>query len=68
MHTTTQYTPDQLVFGHYSILNQHHDVDWEAIKKRKQDLINKGNAHDNTKHKTTHTKQGKKFYSECVKN
>ena len=47
VHTTTQYTPAQLVFGCDSILNQSHDVDWEAVKKRKQDLINKGNTHEN---------------------
>ena len=44
VHTTTQYTPAQPVFGRDSILNRCHDVDWEAIKKRKQNLINKDNA------------------------
>ena len=41
VHTTTQYTPAQLIFGGNAIINQHHDVDWETIWKRKQDLVNK---------------------------
>ena len=47
VHTTTQYTPAQLVFGQYSILNTRHEVNWQLSKKRKQDLINKGNQQEN---------------------
>ena len=60
VHTTTQYTPAQLVFGRDSILNQHHDVNWEAVKKRKQGLINKGNTRENKKRKTHEYKTGDK--------
>ena len=35
VHATEQYTPAQLVFGQYSIINQRHDVDWETIRKQK---------------------------------
>ena len=52
VHTTTQYTPAHLDFGWDSILHWHHDVDWEAVKKRKQDLINKGNVQKNKKLRT----------------
>ena len=40
-------TPAQLIFGRDSIINQRHDVGWETIRKRKQDLINKGNERKN---------------------
>ena len=43
VHTSTQYTPAQLIFGRESNMNRRHDVDWEVIRKRKQDDINKGN-------------------------
>ena len=43
VYTTIQYTPVQLDFGRDLVTNERHHVDWEAIKKRKQDLINKGN-------------------------
>ena len=43
VHTTTQYTPAQLVFEQDSILTTHHKASWQLIKKHKQDLINKGN-------------------------
>ena len=35
VYTITQYRPAQLVFGLDSILNEHHDIDWEAVKKSK---------------------------------
>ena len=35
VHTTTQYSPAQLIFGRDSIINQHHDLDWETIRIRK---------------------------------
>ena len=34
VHTTTLYTPVQVIFGRDSIMNQHHDVDWETIRKQ----------------------------------
>ena len=49
VHTTTQYTPAQLVFGRDSILNTRHEADWQLIKTRKQNLTNKGNARENNK-------------------
>ena len=60
VHTTTQSLPDQLVFGHGSILNQHHNVDWESVKKRKQELVNKGNVQENKKHRTNMYQTGDK--------
>ena len=47
VHTTTQYTPAQLIFGRNSTINQREDKDWEIIRKQKQDLINKGNKSEN---------------------
>ena len=41
VHTKTQHTPAQLVFGQNSRLNTRHKTNWQIIKKRKQDLINK---------------------------
>ena len=43
VHTTAQHTPAQLVYRQDSILNTRHKASWQLIKKRKQDLINKGN-------------------------
>ena len=59
-HTTTQYTPVQLVFVQDSIINQCHSVDWEMIRKRKQDLINKGNERENRNQIKHKHKQGDK--------
>ena len=42
VHTITHYASEQLVFGRDSILNTRHEANWLLIKKRKQDLINKG--------------------------
>ena len=47
VHTTSQYTPAQLVFGRDSILNVRHEANWKIIKERKQKLINKGNEREN---------------------
>ena len=41
VHTTTQLTSTQLVFGRDSILTTRNETNWQAIKKCKQDLINK---------------------------
>ena len=46
-HTTTQYTPAQLIFERDSIISRRYVVDWETIRKRKQNLINKGNKYEN---------------------
>ena len=43
IHTTLQKTPAQLVFGRDMILNVTHVANWEHIKQRKQNLINKYN-------------------------
>ena len=60
VHTTTQYTPAQLIFGRDSIINRRHEVDWEVIRTRKQNLINKGNEREN-RNRISHTyKQGDK--------
>ena len=42
-----KYTPVRLVFGRDPIINRHHDVDWEVIRKQKQDLINNDNEPKN---------------------
>ena len=34
VHTSTQYTPAQLIFGGDSIKNKRHEVDWEIIRKK----------------------------------
>ena len=60
VHTTTQYTPAQLIFRRDTIINQHHDVDWETIRTRKQELINKGNERENHKQINHSYKQGDK--------
>ena len=51
VHTTTQYTRAQLVFGRDSILNTRYEANWHLMKKRKQDLINKGNQQENRNQK-----------------
>ena len=47
VHTTSQYTPVQLVFGRDSVLNIRHEANWKLIKERKQKLINRGNEREN---------------------
>ena len=54
IHTTLQKTPGQLVFGRDMMLNVTHIADWEHIKQRKQNLINKNNARENSK-RTPHS-------------
>ena len=49
VHTTLQYSPMQLVFGRDAILNTTFDVDWTAIKHRKQQMIRKNNQYENSK-------------------
>ena len=47
VHTTTQHTLSQLVFGRDAILNINQEANWQLIKQRKQALINKGNQKEN---------------------
>ena len=49
VHTTLQATPMQLVFGRDAFFNVPYIADWEAIRQRKQKLINKNNARENSR-------------------
>ena len=60
IHTTTQHTPAQLIFGCDSIINRRHDIDWIIIRKQKQDLINKGSEHENSNQINQMYKKGDK--------
>ena len=51
IHTTTQATPSQLVFGRDVILYIGFEADWQLIKNRKQKLINSNNERENSKRK-----------------
>jgi hypothetical protein len=42
-HTTLRNTPGQLVFGRDMIFNIKHEANWEFIRQRKQQLIEKNN-------------------------
>mgnify|MGYP002063500018 FL=1 len=55
-HTTLQATPGQLVYGRDMIFNIKHVANWQAIKERKQKLINKNNERENKK-RIKHTYQ-----------
>lgn len=46
-HTTLQASPAQLIFGRDMILNTTFRANWEAIRQRKQDRINKNNQREN---------------------
>ena len=48
-HTTLKKTPGQLVFGRDMVLNIQHEANWEYIRARKQELINKNNKRENSK-------------------
>jgi len=55
VHTTTRFTPTQLVFGRYAVLNTpRHEADWHVIKERKQKLMNRRNDRENRK-RQSHT-------------
>ena len=54
VHTTTRFTPTQLVFGRDAILNTRHEADWKIIRDCKQRLINRGNEREN-KNREDHT-------------
>ena len=49
VHTTTQATPTQLVFGRDALLNISFEADWQYIKERKQKLIVQNNKRENAK-------------------
>ena len=49
VHTTLRATPSQLVFGRDALLNVAFQADWEAIRQRKQRLINLNNKRENVK-------------------
>ena len=56
VHTTLRATPSQLVFGRDALLNVSFQADWEAIRQRKQRLINLNNKRENAKrHDYTYT-------------
>jgi hypothetical protein len=46
-HTTLHSSPGQLVFGRDMIFNIQHTANWEYIKQRKQQLIEKNNKREN---------------------
>ena len=48
-HTTLRNTPGQLVFGRDMIFNIKHEANWEFIRERKQQIINKNNEAENAK-------------------
>ena len=60
IHTTLKKTPAQLIFGRDMLINMQHIANWEYIKKRKQDLINKNNKRENLTRREHHYKTGDK--------
>ena len=48
-HTTLQASPMQLVFGHDAIFNLQFTENWQAIKNRKQAIIQQNNQRENSK-------------------
>jgi transposase InsO family protein len=57
-HTTLRSTPGQLVFGRDMILNIKHEANWEYIKERKQQIIEKNNQAENAKRRPHVYKEG----------
>ena len=62
--TTTQATPTQLVFGRDAIFNIPFKANWDYIRQRKQDLINKNNERENNKRMRYKYKVGQKILVE----
>ena len=60
VHTTTQHTPMQLVFGRDAILNIAREANWKLIRDRKQKLINQNNKQENASRKPHTYKVGDK--------
>ena len=54
VHTTNQATPMQLVFGRDALMNIKFKADWNYIRQRKQEIINKNNRREN-KQRIPHT-------------
>ena len=48
-HTTLEATPAELVFGRNMLLPIQFKADWEAIRARRQELINASNRRENSK-------------------
>ena len=46
IHTTLQATPSQLVFGGDAMLNTRFEADWNIIRQRKQNMIQKNNQRE----------------------
>ena len=57
VHTTTQHTPSQLVFGRGAFLNINQEANWLLIKQRKQALLNKGYQKEN------HSRQSNEYHT-----
>ncbi len=48
-HTTLRQSPGQLVFGRDMIFNIKHVANWEYIRQRKQQIIDKNNQRENAR-------------------
>ncbi|CAB9510525.1 Retrotransposon protein [Seminavis robusta] len=48
-HTTLEATPAELIFGRNMLLPVQFKADWEAIRARRQAMINKNNERENSK-------------------
>ena len=49
VHTTLGATPSQLVFGRDAIVNNKFNADWDAIRTKKQKIIDQNNSKENAK-------------------
>ena len=58
----------QLVFGRYAILNIKHVANWEHIRQRKQEWINRNNRHENMRRNNHQYKVGYKILVKRKKN
>ena len=67
-HTTLQASPMQLVSGREAILNIKHVANWEHIRQRKQERINRNNKCKNMHHNNHQYKVGKKILVKRKKN
>jgi len=59
-HTTLHTSPTQLAFGRNHILNVKFEVNWQLIRKKKQDMINKNNERENSKRIVYNYQEGQK--------
>ena len=62
--TTTQATPSQLVFGRDAVFNIPFKANWDYIRQRKQNIINKNNDRENSKRLNYQYKVGQKILVE----